>query len=79
MPKLIYHKYKGGRYTVGQISKLFNPLKIPYSTLNSRINRDGWDIEKALLTPAQHITQAQPTKEWKRLGTKERSYNLELI
>lgn len=55
-------EYKGERRSMSQWADLYN---ITSSLLRGRIDKGGWDIEKALLTPVK-ITNKNRIKSWKK-------------
>lgn len=74
-----HYLYQGEDYTISQLAKLAadkfnNPVK--EQTIYARINRDGWDVDKAVRTPLKIVSldQLTPEERRKRLTEQQRNY-----
>ena len=75
MPKVIKHRFRGEILSLPEIIRKYN-INTPYQTLNARIHRSGWSVERAITEPSVNRGDIEPTAEWKALSNKPRDYNL---
>jgi len=62
MSKVKKYMYKGELRTIRQIYDMEKP-DFSWHTFYTRVNREGWTINKALFTPVKKIPKGKPNWE----------------